>query len=101
MYHWKNGHYSFICIPILFVSAQRMASVLCFEYTNVSNLVFNISVMQYWEISSRTCKHLPPEEQEVYHPDKQTMSVKVQYIHQLFVTKLQNVKEIANIARAR
>eukprot|EP00105_Crassostrea_gigas_P044580 XP_019928728.1 PREDICTED: uncharacterized protein LOC109620535 [Crassostrea gigas] len=38
-------------------------------------------VMQYWEISSRTCKHLPPEEQEVYHPDKQTMSVKVCNTH--------------------
>ncbi|XP_062589554.1 uncharacterized protein LOC134251189, partial [Saccostrea cucullata] len=34
-------------------------------------------VMQYWEISSRTCKHLPPEEQEVYDAIKQTMAVKV------------------------
>ncbi|XP_062613272.1 uncharacterized protein LOC134275049, partial [Saccostrea cucullata] len=33
--------------------------------------------MQYWEISSRTCKHLPPEEQEVYDAVKQTMTVKV------------------------
>lgn len=37
--------------------------------------------MQYWEISSRTCKHLPPEEQEVYDPVRQTMSVKVCNTH--------------------
>lgn len=36
-----------------------------------------ISVMQYWELSSKTCRHLGPDEQEVYNSAAQTMSVKV------------------------
>lgn len=33
--------------------------------------------MQYWEITSKTCKHLPLAEQEVYNPTTQIMTVKV------------------------
>lgn len=38
---------------------------------------FNPTVMQYWEITSKTCKHLPLAEQEVYNPTTQIMTVKV------------------------
>lgn len=34
--------------------------------------------MQYWELSSATCRDLLPEEQEVYNDAAETMSVKVQ-----------------------
>lgn len=34
-------------------------------------------MMQYWEITSKTCKHLPREEQEVYNPTTQIMTVKI------------------------
>lgn len=33
--------------------------------------------MQYWELSSKTCRHLGPDEQEVYNSATQFMSVKV------------------------
>lgn len=33
--------------------------------------------MQYWDISSKTCTHLDAEEQEVYDPVSQIMTVKV------------------------
>lgn len=36
-----------------------------------------ILAMQYWELSSKTCRHLGPDEQEVYNSATQTMSVKV------------------------
>ena len=36
-----------------------------------------LTVMQYWEISSKTCKHLPADQQEVYDPATQTMTVQV------------------------
>ena len=49
--------------------------IMCVISSNASLLLF--PVMQYWEISSKTCRHLPPEEQEVYDAVKQTMSVKV------------------------
>ena len=34
-------------------------------------------VMQYWELSSKTCRHLDPSEQEVYDASTKIMSVKV------------------------
>ncbi|XP_062596534.1 uncharacterized protein LOC134257978, partial [Saccostrea cucullata] len=34
-------------------------------------------IMQYWEISSKTCTHLTEEEQEMHDPNTQTITVKV------------------------
>ncbi|XP_062570756.1 uncharacterized protein LOC134232798 [Saccostrea cucullata] len=44
---------------------------------NRTTLVHWNSNMQYWEISSKTCTHLTAEEQEMYDPNTQTMTVKV------------------------
>mgnify|MGYP003692435929 CR=1 FL=1 len=51
---------------------KLMSAVQC-----VSIDLFVLTVMQYWEISSKTCKHLPADQQEVYDPATQTMTVQV------------------------
>lgn len=56
-----------------------------------------ILAMQYWELSSKTCRHLGPDEQEVYNSATQTMSVKVMGVYSsLLQTQINMIKDNAS-----